>query len=192
MRNFVRNYMGNFMRNGVRTYWGIACLLLFVAPVVISAQKRVVVLPFRNMDGEVAYNPWRYELADSLRTAILAVDPAQKAFTMVDQDSVELAISELNLDPNNAQYESDVWRAVKNLNADLVVSGNFFLRGERVLRPETVALLGMNHMGDNRVSLLKAAIPLTNDAEFFPGVPKSWSLAFQVNHAPLFTGRPAG
>lgn len=133
MRNFVRNYMGNFMRNGVRTYWGIACLLLFVAPVVISAQKRVVVLPFRNMDGEVAYNPWRYELADSLRTAILAVDPAQKAFTMVDQDSVELAISELNLDPNNAQYESDVWRAVKNLNADLVVSGNFFLRGERVL-----------------------------------------------------------
>lgn len=66
------------------------------------------------------------------------------------------------------------------------------LRGERVLRPETVALLGMNHMGDNRVSLLKAAIPLTNDAEFFPGVPKSWSLAFQVNHEPLFTGRPAG
>jgi CubicO group peptidase (beta-lactamase class C family) len=66
------------------------------------------------------------------------------------------------------------------------------LGGERVLRPETVALLGMNHMGSNRVTNLKAAIPLTNDAEFFPGVPKSWSLAFQVNHAPVNTGRPAG
>lgn len=66
------------------------------------------------------------------------------------------------------------------------------LGGERVLRPETVALLGMNHMGSNRVSLLKAAMPLTNDAEFFPGVPKSWSLAFQINHEPVFTGRPAG
>lgn len=66
------------------------------------------------------------------------------------------------------------------------------LDGERVLRPETVASLGMNHMGNCRVSLLKAAIPLTNDAEFFPGVAKSWSLAFQINHEPVFTGRPAG
>jgi CubicO group peptidase (beta-lactamase class C family) len=66
------------------------------------------------------------------------------------------------------------------------------LAGERLLKPETVVSLGMNHMGSNRVSLLKAAIPLTNDAEFFPGVHKSWSLAFQINHEPLFTGRPAG
>ena len=63
---------------------------------------------------------------------------------------------------------------------------------ERVLKPETVELLRLNHMGTNRVSLLKAAIPLTNDAEFFPGIEKSWSLAFQVNDEPVFTGRPAG
>lgn len=66
------------------------------------------------------------------------------------------------------------------------------LGGERVLKPETVASLGMNHMGSNRVYNLKAAIGLTNDAEFFPGVAKSWSLAFQINHDPAFTGRPAG
>jgi methyl acetate hydrolase len=63
---------------------------------------------------------------------------------------------------------------------------------ERVLKPETVQLLGLNHMGTNRVSLLKAAIPLTNDAEFFPGVEKSWGLGFQINDEPVFTGRPAG
>ncbi|MDI9336387.1 MAG: serine hydrolase domain-containing protein [Gammaproteobacteria bacterium] len=66
------------------------------------------------------------------------------------------------------------------------------LGGERILKPETVALLGVNHCGDCRVSELVAAIPLTNNAEFFPGVPKSWSLAFQINHQKLFTGRPAG
>jgi len=63
---------------------------------------------------------------------------------------------------------------------------------QRVLKPETVQLLGLNHMGANRVRLLKAAMPLTNDAEFFPGVDKSWGIGFQINDAPVFTGRPAG
>lgn len=66
------------------------------------------------------------------------------------------------------------------------------LDGERVLKPETVVQLGLNHMGNCRVTSLKAAIPLTNDAEFFPGTRKTWSLAFQVNLDPVFTGRPAG
>lgn len=67
------------------------------------------------------------------------------------------------------------------------------LAGERVLKPETVANgLMLNHMGDARVSNLKTNHPLTNDAEFFPGVKKSWSLAFQINHECTLTGRPAG
>ena len=66
------------------------------------------------------------------------------------------------------------------------------LGGERILTPEGAVSLGLNHMGDCRVYKLKAAIGLTNDAEFFEGVPKSWSLAFQINHAATPTGRPAG
>jgi CubicO group peptidase (beta-lactamase class C family) len=66
------------------------------------------------------------------------------------------------------------------------------LAGERLLTPESVAALGVNQMGDCRVYKLKAAIPLTNDAEFFPGIQKSWSLAFQINHQKAPTGRPAG
>ena len=66
------------------------------------------------------------------------------------------------------------------------------LAGERILTPEGTAALGINHMGDCRVYNLKAAIPLTNDAEFFPGIQKSWSLAFQINHEAAPTGRPAG
>ena len=63
----------------------------------------------------------------------------------------------------------------------------------QVLKPETVDLMSRNNMGDNRVSLLKTNAPtLSNDAEFFPGVPKTWGLSFQINAEKAPTGRPAG
>jgi methyl acetate hydrolase len=67
------------------------------------------------------------------------------------------------------------------------------LGGERVLRPETVALMGMNHMGDHRVAKLKTAIPsLSNDVDVFPGMPKTWGLGFMINTRKAPTGRSAG
>jgi methyl acetate hydrolase len=65
--------------------------------------------------------------------------------------------------------------------------------GNQVLRPETVDLMVRNNMGDSRVILLKTAAPtLSNDAEFFPGMPKTWGLSFQINTEKAPTGRPAG
>jgi methyl acetate hydrolase len=65
--------------------------------------------------------------------------------------------------------------------------------GNQVLRPETVDLMMRNNMGDGRVTLLKTAAPtLSNDAEFFPGMPKTWGLSFQINTEKAPTGRPAG
>lgn len=67
------------------------------------------------------------------------------------------------------------------------------LDGVRILKPETVALMCENHIGDLRVTNLKTvAPPFTNDAEFFPGKPKSWGLTFQINETEADTGRPAG
>jgi methyl acetate hydrolase len=65
--------------------------------------------------------------------------------------------------------------------------------GHRLLRPETVDLMTRNHIGGLRVRPLRSVLPArSNDAEFFPGVPKAWSLAFQLNLAATPTGRPAG
>lgn len=65
--------------------------------------------------------------------------------------------------------------------------------GKHLLKPETVDQMTRNNMGDTPVTMLKTAMPpLSNDAEFFPGVPKSWGLSFQINEAPAPTGRPAG
>ena len=65
--------------------------------------------------------------------------------------------------------------------------------GTQVLRPETVDQMSRNNMGDSRVSPLKTVVPaLSNDAEFFPGMSKTWGLTFQINDETAPTGRPAG
>lgn len=68
-------------------------------------------------------------------------------------------------------------------------------RGEhgQVLQPETVAMAARNQLGDRRIRLLPGVIPsLSNDAEFFPELSKSWSFSFMVNNEQAPTGRPAG
>jgi methyl acetate hydrolase len=65
--------------------------------------------------------------------------------------------------------------------------------GAQVLQPQTVDQMSRNNMGAHRVSLLKTAAPaLSNDAEFFPGMSKTWGLSFQINDEKAPTGRPAG
>lgn len=117
------------------SYNSIALSLLFLVASASTAvcQTRVAVLPFRNMDGKIALNAWSVQLADSLRVALEAADPNGEAFVIISPDSLEMAISELNLDPTNPQYDSDVWKAVQSLGASKVVQGNFLTEGERVL-----------------------------------------------------------
>ena len=68
-------------------------------------------------------------------------------------------------------------------------SGN----GNRVLKPETVETMIANNIGDNRVVKLSTVMPpFSNDAEFFPGVEKSWGLTFMINEEQAPTGRSAG
>jgi methyl acetate hydrolase len=63
----------------------------------------------------------------------------------------------------------------------------------RVLRRETVETAVRNGLGERRIKGLPGVIPaLSHDAEFFPGMPKSWALSFMVNEQDAPTGRPAG
>ncbi|MCQ4321089.1 serine hydrolase domain-containing protein [Stutzerimonas stutzeri] len=63
----------------------------------------------------------------------------------------------------------------------------------RVLKPETVAMAAKNQLGEKKVGALPGVIPsLANDAEFFPGLSKSWSYIAMVNDEQTPTGRPAG
>ncbi len=65
--------------------------------------------------------------------------------------------------------------------------------GGRVLKKETVLMAEKNGLGDKKIKMLPGVIPtLSNDAEFFPGLSKSWALTFMVNDVDAPTGRPAG
>ena len=65
--------------------------------------------------------------------------------------------------------------------------------GDDVLKPETVAQMAKNGLGELKSGGWTTADPaVANAGEFFPGVEKSWSYTFQVNEEPLPTGRPAG
>ena len=56
------------------------------------------------------------------------------------------------------------------------------LDGARVLAPETASEMGRDQIGPLKVRKLETALPnSSNDAEFFPGMPKGWSLAFMLN-----------
>jgi methyl acetate hydrolase len=62
-----------------------------------------------------------------------------------------------------------------------------------VLKPATVRMAVRNGLGDKKIKMLPGVIPsLSNDAEFFPGLSKSWALTFMVNDTEAPTGRPAG
>lgn len=67
------------------------------------------------------------------------------------------------------------------------------LDGARVLKPETIALMAQNHIGDLNVRRLPAAIPqVTNDIDLFPDQDKKWGLGFMINTERTAEGRSAG
>jgi methyl acetate hydrolase len=68
-------------------------------------------------------------------------------------------------------------------------SGN----GNQVLKPETVAVMGQNHIGVLNVTKMTTAIGwATNDVELFPGMDKKWGLSFLINTAKTPEGRSPG
>ncbi len=63
----------------------------------------------------------------------------------------------------------------------------------RVLQPETVRAAAQNGLDDKKIKMLPGVLKMfTNDAEFFPGMPKSWAYSFMINDLDAPTGRPAG
>ncbi len=105
-------------------YCFLTAMLVFAAAAA-SAQERVAVFPFRNMDGQIEYNIWCVRLSDSLAVALQQEDPERAVFSIVPSDSVAEILAEMNLDPGNPQYETDKWKAAARLKIPRVIMGNF-------------------------------------------------------------------
>jgi CubicO group peptidase (beta-lactamase class C family) len=67
------------------------------------------------------------------------------------------------------------------------------LDGTRILRPETVALMGENQIGRIEAGVLRTTTPaLSNDVDFFPGISLKWGYGHMINMQPVPEGRGAG
>jgi methyl acetate hydrolase len=67
------------------------------------------------------------------------------------------------------------------------------LRETSILRPETVALMSTNQIGNLDAGILKTTNPaLSNDVNFFPGVRLRWGLGHMINIDPVPDGRKPG
>jgi methyl acetate hydrolase len=67
------------------------------------------------------------------------------------------------------------------------------LRERSILRPETVALMAENQIGNLKAGILKTTNPaLSNDVDLFPGVQLRWGLGHMINIDPVPGGRKAG
>jgi CubicO group peptidase (beta-lactamase class C family) len=73
----------------------------------------------------------------------------------------------------------------------LLHEGSF--NGVRLLRSETVALMGQNHIGNIPAGIMKTENPTrSNDVDFFPGAEIRWGLGYMLNMQPGPHGRSAG
>ena len=71
--------------------------------------------------------------------------------------------------------------------------GNGALDGTRILRPETVALMNTNQIGEIEAGILKTTAPArSTDVDFFPGVSLKWGLGYMINMQPGPNGRSPG
>jgi methyl acetate hydrolase len=62
-----------------------------------------------------------------------------------------------------------------------------------ILRPETVALMAVNQIGNLKAGVMKTTNPaLSNDVDFFPGARLRWGLGHMINADPVPEGRKAG
>lgn len=99
----------------------------------LYSQTRIAVLPFQNMDGNIDYNLLCYDLQEGVTASLIEDESNGEGYYIVPADSVEMVLSELNLDPSNPQYKSDLWKAVQILKVKKVVLGNFNKQSDKFL-----------------------------------------------------------
>ena len=75
----------------------------------------------------------------------------------------------------------------------MMLAGGKSKTGETVLRSETVALMGQNHIAPLEAGVIRIAMPtLSHDVDFFPGQRQGWGLSFLINLERSAEGRSPG
>jgi TolB-like protein len=111
----------------------IQILLIIACTATATAQTKIAVLPFSNLDGNYDINKYCYELSDSLTKAFQALDPEGKTIKVLSIEEVGDALSEQNVDPNSPTFDADKWKIVASLGVDRIISGTFRISANRII-----------------------------------------------------------
>ena len=141
-----------------------------------------------NIFGPLGMSDTAFRISDDMRSRLSAMQTR-----MEDGSLVEMPF-EIPQEPEFEMGGGGLYSTLDDYCRFLAMMLNGgSLNGNEIVSPETHAQMVTNAMGDLRVTMLPTAIPpYSFDAEFFPGVEKSWGLTFQINEEPAPTGRPAG
>lgn len=153
----------------------------------VSGQRLGVYLR-ENLFGPLGMEDTGFKLGESQRARLVSMHARQP------DGSLGVIPFEIPQDPEFEMGGGGLYSTA----ADYMRFCQMFLRdgraenGAPVLRPETVALVGQNHIGALDVTALRSVDPVSsNDAEFFPGMVKKWGLATMINTQAVPGGRGA-
>ena len=139
--------------------------------------------------GPLGMNDTAFRITDGMRARLARIHQRGEDETLEPQMELELP-----QDPEFQMGGGGLYGTIGDyLRFIRMILNRGLADGEQVLKPETVDMMSRNQMGDVLVCGLTTAIPtLSNDAEFFPGMKKSWGLGFMINNEQAPTGRSAG
>lgn len=141
-----------------------------------------------NICGPLGMDSTGYMLTDALRSRLAGVH-MRGADGVVNAVDFEPPQDPAGFNGGGGMYSSaaDYARFMR-----MILNGGS-LDGAVILKPETVAVMGQNHIGDVLVEKLETVMPhLTFDAEFYPGMEKKWGLSFMINQDDVPGARRAG
>ena len=143
----------------------------------------------KNITGPLGMDSTGFNITPDMRARIANVhlrNPADQSLSLLDFEVPQ----QPEVDPGGGGMYSS---ASDYLRFTRMMLDDGKANGHQILRPETVALMSKNAMGPLRVKMLHTVNPnMSLDAEFFPGVEKTWGLTFMINEALAPTGRSAG
>lgn len=143
----------------------------------------------KNITEPLGMNSTGFKISPSMRSRLATVHQRDTLTGVLNTTPFEVP-QETEFDPGGGGMYST---AGDYLRFTRMILNQGRGNGHQILKPETIALMSKNAMGPLRVGLLRTQNPAASlDAEFFPGIEKSWGLTFMINEQLAPTGRSAG
>lgn len=143
----------------------------------------------KNITGPLGMSSTGFRISTSMRARLATVHQRDPVTGALNTTPFEVP-QETEFDPGGGGMYST---AEDYLRFSRMILNQGRGNGRQLLKPETLALMSKNAMGPLRVNFLRTQNPAASlDAEFFPGLEKTWGLTFMINEQQAPTGRSAG